>query len=119
MNQKLPKSLRICRGKEIHEILVKGQKYTGTHLILYCASTTSEASTEPIRAGFLSPRRIGKAVKRNRVRRWMREAFRKHRQELTGSAQLLMMGRSSAVEAGYEAVRDDFLKLCRKAQLLR
>jgi ribonuclease P protein component len=116
MNQCLSKSLRIRRGKEIQEILIKGQKYIGNHLILYCASTLTPEL--PTRAGFLAPKRIGNAVKRNRARRWMREAFRKHRSELKGSSQLLMMGRTSAVHAGYQAVHDDFLRLCRKARLL-
>ena len=116
MNESLSKSLRIRRGKEIQEILIKGQKYIGNHIILYCAPTPSSEQTT--RAGFLSPKRIGKAVRRNRVRRWMREAFRQHRSELSGSTQLLMMGRTSAVNAGYWAVHDDFLKLCRKARLL-
>jgi len=116
MNQCLPKSSRVRRSAEIRQIMTLGRKYTGNHLILYClASPTSES---PIRAGFISPKRIGIAVNRNRLRRWMREAFRRHRAEMKGSHQILMMGRTSAITAGYQALRNDFLLLCQKARLL-
>lgn len=117
MNQRLPRSLRVHQSSEIRSILKAGRKYTGTHLILYFLPETNRPGA-PARAGFLTPKRIGKAARRNRVRRWMREAFRRHRDEMSGSPQLLMMGRTSATQAGYTAVLDDFLQLCRKARLL-
>ncbi len=115
MNQRLPKSLRIQQSAEIRNILKTGRKYTGNHLILYCLPPAEPAAA---RAGFLSPKRLGKATRRNRLRRWMREAYRRHREELSGSPQILMMGRTSAMQAGYQALHDDFLQLCRKARLL-
>ncbi|MBI4027508.1 MAG: ribonuclease P protein component [Verrucomicrobia bacterium] len=116
MNQCLPKRLRIRQSDEIRQILTAGRKYTGNHIILY--RLPAATSQSPIRAGFLSPKRIGKAVKRNRVRRWMREAFRRHRAEMVGADQILLMGRTSAINAGYQALHNDFLQLCRKARLL-
>lgn len=116
MNQRLSKSLRIHRSAEIQQILRTGRKYTGNHLILYCLTPTDP--DVPVRAGFISPKRLGKAVRRNRLRRWMREAYRRHYTELSGSPQILMMGRTSAMQAGYQALHDDFLLLCRKARLL-
>jgi ribonuclease P protein component len=116
MNQRLPKSLRIHQSSEIRKILTTGQKYIGNHIILYCSvSPTADPAT---RAGFLSPKRLGKAVKRNQFRRRMREVFRKHRMEIKGSHQILMMGRTSAIHADYVALNEDFLRLCRKARLL-
>ena len=116
MNQRLPKSLRIHRSAEIRQVLTMGRKYIGNHLILYCLDLpTSQSST---RAGFISPKRIGNAVKRNRLRRQMREVFRRYRAKMRGSQQLLMIGRTSAINATYEALYDDFLRLCQKARLL-
>ena len=116
MNQRLPRSLRIQKGNEIRQILSAGQKYIGNYLIIYCLA--SEMPNSPTRVGVLSPKRLGKANLRNRLRRRMREVFRRHRAEMHGSHQILMMGRTSAVTAGYQAVRDDFLMLCQKSRLL-
>ena len=116
MTQRLPRSLRIQEGRQIRQILTTGRKHIGNHLLLYCLASTDAQSLT--RAGFLSPKRIGKAVKRNRVRRWMREAFRQHWSEFTGSYQILLMGRPSSINATAVALHDDFLRLCRKAGLL-
>src|SRR3989338_7973347 len=109
MNQCLPRSSRIQKPVEIRQILTNGQKYIGTHIILYCLNSTSAPFS--IRAGFLSPKRLGKAVKRNRLRRRMREVFRKHRSEIVGSKKILMMGRTSGIDANYKALCEDFLQL--------
>lgn len=116
MDQSLPKRLRIRQPAEIRHVLTEGCKYIGNFLILFCLPSTH--SELPTRAGFLSPKRIGKAVKRNLLRRWMREAFRCHRAEIEGSHQILIMGRTSAIHADYQALHGDFLRLCRKACLL-
>jgi ribonuclease P protein component len=116
MHQGLPKELRIRESSEIRRILTQGRKYSGTHLILFCLTSSSLDARS--RAGFLSPKKIGKAVDRNRVRRWMRETLRRHYEEIKGSHQILMMGRTSAIQAGYQAIHDEFLELCRKARLL-
>jgi ribonuclease P protein component len=116
MNQRLPKSSRIRQSTEIRQILTQGKKYIGNHLILY--SLPSPNHEQRTRAGFLSPKKIGKAVMRNKVRRWMREIFRKEFQSLKSSQQLLMMGRTSATTASYQALYTDFCDLCRKARLI-
>ena len=116
MNQRLPRNLRIHEPALIRLILATGRKYTGNLLILFCLPAPD--SRLLTRAGFLSPKRIGKAVKRNRVRRQLREIFRRHRTEIAGSQQLLLMGRTSAIGADYRTLTDDFLRLCRKARLL-
>ncbi len=117
MNQRLPKSLKIHRSAEIRQILTSGHKHIGNHIIFHVlASNVPEA---PTRAGFLSPRRLGKAVKRNLVRRRMREIFRQYRVEMKSSQKILMMGRPSAIHATYQMLHDDFLRLCRKACLLQ
>jgi ribonuclease P protein component len=113
MNQRLLPSFRIRESSRIHKILTTGQKYTGKHLILYSLSS----SNPHVRAAFLSPKRIGKATKRNQVRRRMREVYRRYCSEMMVSQDILLMGRTSAIDANYQALHDDFLQLCQKARL--
>lgn len=116
MDQRLPKLLRIYQPTEIREILNTGRKYIGNHIILYSLTCLDNHSLT--RAGFLSPKRIGNAVKRNQVRRRMREILRKYRNEMINSQRILLMGRTSAIHADFQAIQEDFLRLCRKAKLL-
>lgn len=115
--ERLPRELRIRRSTTIRQILFKGRKYTGNLLILYCLA--SEHPEILPQVAFLTPKRMGKATKRNRVRRWMREIFRKHRAEMDASQQIILMGRTSAALHGtYQSLHDDFLRLGQKARLL-
>lgn len=116
-SERLPRELRIRRATTIRRILFKGRKYTGNLLILYCLASENPEILPQV--AFLTPKRMGKAAKRNRVRRWMREVFRKHRAELDASQQIILMGRTSAALNGtYQSLHDDFLRLSQKARLL-
>ena len=116
MDQSLPRDLRIRQGAEIRQILKNGRRVNGEHLTLIYL--TAPEATGAARAGFLSPRRIGQATARNRTRRRLRELFRTHRAAIREPTQLLFMGRPSTATASSEALKADFLRLCRKARLL-
>ena len=116
MDQSLPRILRIRQGTEIRQILKNGRRFTGEHITLI--HLTAPEAPGAARAGFLSPRRIGQATERNRARRRLRDLFRTHRAAFRAPTQILLMGRPSTATASFEALRADFLCLCRKARLL-
>lgn len=117
MKKCLPKSRLVRNGIEIRKILQQGRKYQGAFFSLFCLSKSTSATCD-VRAGFISPKRMGKAVERNRFRRQMREVFREQQWNFKGTHQILIMGRHSALESGFHALTEDFLKLCRRARLL-
>lgn len=52
------------------------------------------------RVGLVVSRRVGNAVVRNRVKRWIREAARRSFETLQGSWDLVVIAHTSAAEAG-------------------
>jgi ribonuclease P protein component len=75
--QLLEKS-EILRGRgAFREVLTKGRRLQGTHIFCYLLRVNSERKKAvPVQAGFAVSRSVKSAVKRNRVRRVMREAYR-------------------------------------------
>jgi ribonuclease P protein component len=61
---------------------------------------------------------VGGAVARNRARRLMREAFRRHQLELAQPVDLVLVARPSIAGKGFAEVERDFLITLRKAKLL-
>jgi ribonuclease P protein component len=68
----------ILRGRgAFSEVLTKGRRLQGTHIFCYLLRVNSERKKAvPVQAGFAVSRSVKSAVKRNRVRRLMREAYR-------------------------------------------
>lgn len=62
------------------------------------------------RLGLVAPgRALGKAVLRNRVKRWLREVFRHERGALPAGVDVVLVARAGAEKAGLRALRGAFL----------
>jgi len=70
------------------------------------------------RVGFITSRRLGSAVARNRVRRRLREIVRRHQHDLRQDFWIVLVARRDAVEASYRALEDEWLRLARRASIL-
>ena|GEM_PF-324356 len=64
---------RIRKRKEFRLVYDTGRKLSKRSFVAFCLHRQDEA---PTRAGFTTPRALGKACKRNRLRRRVREAVR-------------------------------------------
>jgi len=62
------------------------------------------------RLGLAVTRRLGKAVRRNRVKRLLREFFRRHRERLP-SRDLVIMAKKGAAELHYRQVEEELGRL--------
>lgn len=83
MNQRLYKTERLKSRKAIESLFAKGEKVSSfpVRLIYQINENSSETAHQ---AGFSVPKRnIKKAVDRNKIKRRMREAYRKNKHLLT------------------------------------
>jgi ribonuclease P protein component len=69
---------------------------------------------ERSRVGFTTPRALGKAVRRNRIRRRVREAVRRHFAELERGWDVVVNPRAAALQASFEELEAAVGKLFRE-----
>jgi ribonuclease P protein component len=72
------------------------------------------SETGATRMGVTASSKIGGAVIRNRVKRLVREAFRRHRLLFPTGLDVVFIAKKSAVDADYEQVVGEIETLCRK-----
>ena len=95
------------------EAYSQDRRFRGRHMMLWLRKGTDAA----LRLGVVSSRKVGAAVQRVRARRRLREMFRRHRAELNGAVDLVLVARASLVLAPWAEVEADFLELMGKAGL--
>lgn len=80
MNQKFPKSEKLKSTKTIERLFKEGLVLTAYPFKAVCIPDTFEVKNFPIKAGVsVSKRNFKKAVDRNRIKRLMREAYRRNK----------------------------------------
>ncbi len=97
---KLPKAARLRRRREYLAVQERGVRlYSGELLVLL-----GDAAMDRPRIGITVSSKVANAVGRNRVKRWVREAFREIQPELP-PVDLVVIARSGALALGLPGAR--------------
>ena len=110
-----PKQRRLTRASEFERVKRNGFVRRGNLLILSSAVVENSGLS---RVGFITSRRLGSAVTRNRVRRRLREIVRGHQHDLRKDLWVVIVARRDAATASYRALEDEWLRLARRASIL-
>ena len=109
------KTKRLTSKAGFARIREQGCVFRGALLTL---AVINDPKTLNFRAGFITSRKIGGAVVRNRVRRRLREIVRKHQLELGKGIWFVVIARPVAALASYGALEDEWLRLAIRASIL-
>ena len=94
---------------------MEGRTFRGQLLTLGVLAVPSSGRA---RIGFVTSKRIGGAVIRNRIRRRLREIYRSHQHDLRGDAWIVVVARPAAASASYRVLADEWCALARRALVL-
>ena len=115
VRHRFPKSARLSTASEFDRVKSNGVSCHGRFMVLSVLKNPPSAETK---IGFITSRRIGGAVERNRVRRRFREIVRVARPALQPSLWLVLIARKNAVEASFQSLQREWLQLAQRASIL-
>ena len=98
------------KNYEFHRLYAKGKSAATPFLVVYARTGRRPGN----RIGFTVSTKLGKAVKRNRVRRRLREIYRLHEAHIARGTDLVVVARGRAVTATYRQLDTAFLTACKK-----
>ena len=99
----------------IFQRLYHTQGYADAFLVLYARRNRLGRN----RVGITVSKKLGHAVVRNRTRRRLWEIYRLHEAQFTPGWDIVVVARSRSVDAPFEKLTESYLRLARKAGLLR
>ena len=98
-----PKAIRLRRSVDYRRVQSRGRRFRTPHLLILSIRGRAPSS----RFGLVVSRKVGNAVTRNRVKRWLREAIRHERGRLQGRWDLAIIPSPRAAGSDYQTLRSE------------
>src|SRR5262249_33742570 len=108
----LPASRRLQRHGEFARVKAGGASQKGRFLVLNVLAT---GESSPARCGIITGKKIGSAVRRNRVRRRLREIIRRDGGHIAPGYWMVLIARWNATRATLEELKQDWTHCARRA----
>ena len=109
--ESLPRKKIIRRRAVFDAARHRGRRVSNRWLALNFIARDGVKSDEPGTVAFLTPKKLGAATVRNRLRRRMREIFRRHIGAGDGAKFLIWIARPPALELEFEELKERMIEL--------
>ena len=102
----MKKTVSLKENHEFRRLYHRGASSAGRHLVLYCRRNKLGYN----RLGLTVSAKLACAVKRNRIKRLFREAYRLNEDKFADGIDLVLVARVRAVGASYQEIEKSLLR---------
>jgi ribonuclease P protein component len=113
INESFPRKEGLRGKKTFERVYRNGKVYQTRSIVLFCLREDVEGR----KAAFVTSKKLGKAVARNRIRRRFREAYRRMKTGLPDNAYLIFVGRKGIGELEWDNLLAEMAAVLGKAGL--
>ena len=111
----LDKEKRLCKNRDYQNVYRHGRSFLNRLVVVYVLPRPLQQT----RVGFVTGKKIGCAVERNRCRRLMKEVYRLHQYELADGYDIVLIGRGYLKNVNYAEAEKSIMQLFRRANVLQ
>jgi len=112
----MKKEFRIKKNEEFQYTFKHGQSFANRQLVIYYVRKEDQ---EHFRIGLSVGKKIGNAVTRNRIKRYLRQAFQELEECIRYPYDIVIIARNPTKDLGYQEVKKSLTHLLYKEKLLK
>ncbi|HHU12078.1 MAG TPA: ribonuclease P protein component [Clostridiaceae bacterium] len=110
----IPEYTRLKNNRDFGLVFRRGQYYPGRHVVLHA----NRSGAAQLRLGVAVSRKVRGAVLRNRLKRRLREAFRRLDVLLPNGYDLILTAKATAAKAPFDELQNEIKGLLARSKLL-
>lgn len=112
----MKKTKMLKKNYEFKNVLSKGKFFVGKYIIIYIKDNNKKENF----VGIAVNTKIGKAVKRNRIKRVIRESYRLNKEKIKKGKDIVFLWNKNAEikDANFYNINKDMLKIFDKANMV-
>ncbi|GAK04817.1 ribonuclease P protein component [Geomicrobium sp. JCM 19037] len=112
----MKKAYRIKDQEEFAAIFKHGKTAANRQFVIYVLDKPDQ---QHFRVGFTVGRKVGNAVTRNYLKRWMRELMRAHADQIEQDKDYVLIARKALLSMDYEAAGKSLKHVLKRAEVWR
>jgi ribonuclease P protein component len=109
----MKRTIPLKKNYEFVRIYKKGKFFAGKYLVIYIMNNRQRIN----RLGITVNKKAGKSVRRNRIKRLIRENYRLYEEFILGSHDIVFFARATEDEYSFKEIRKEMRFLLKKAQV--
>ncbi|HIE29673.1 TPA: ribonuclease P protein component [Candidatus Poribacteria bacterium] len=113
--RKFPRSLRLKKKREFERVYKNGRRYWNKTFVIYILPNGINVT----RLGLTVSKKVGKSVKRNRVKRLIRESFRLSQEQIMPGYDIVVVAQPRACGLKCQQAQSELLSLFRRGRILK
>ncbi|WP_368502930.1 ribonuclease P protein component [Alkalihalophilus sp. As8PL] len=110
------KEQRIKKNEEFSSVFKKGQSVANRQFVLYSLKKEGQAN---FRIGLSVSKKVGNAVVRNRIKRYVRTVFLTYQEELPPNYDFVIIARHPVAEMDFHQVESSLKHVLKKARHIK
>ncbi|CDQ18392.1 ribonuclease P protein component [Halobacillus karajensis] len=111
----MKKAYRIKKNEDFQEVFKRGQSFANRQLVLYYMKKEDQTH---FRIGLSVSKKIGHAVMRNQIKRYLRQAFHELENDIHPQYDLVVIARKPTNQMGFHEVKKSLTHVLVRSKLL-
>lgn len=112
----MKKAYRIKRNEEFQKLFNAGKSFANRELVIYYIKKTKQPH---FRVGLSVGKKIGNAVMRNQIKRYLRESFISLEDNISPDLDLIIIARNPTINMNYHQIKRSLTHLLHRENLFK